>query len=255
LSIDIKKLFNKFKHKNETVSIDYDNIPEHIAIIMDGNGRWAKKRSLPRQAGHRAGAQTLKKITDFCNNIGVKILTVYAFSTENWKRPKDEVDALMNLLLEYLKDAERQLAGRNIVIKVIGDTSQLSDEIQEQIIRTEKLTEENTGLLLNIAINYGGRDEIVRAFKNMLKDYEKGQIGVQDINEDLISNYMYTKGLKDPDLIIRPSGELRLSNFLLWQSAYSEFWFSNIFWPDFTSDDLLEAIRDYQLRERRFGGV
>jgi len=255
LSIDIKKLFNKFKHKNETVSIDYDNIPEHIAIIMDGNGRWAKKRSLPRQAGHRAGAQTLKKITDFCNNIGVKILTVYAFSTENWKRPKDEVDALMNLLLEYLKDAERQLAGRNIVIKVIGDTSQLSDEIQEQIIRTEKLTEENTGFLLNIAINYGGRDEIVRAFKNMLKDYEKGQIGVQDINEDLISNYMYTKGLKDPDLIIRPSGELRLSNFLLWQSAYSEFWFSNIFWPDFTSDDLLEAIRDYQLRERRFGGV
>mgnify|MGYP000957121058 FL=1 len=255
MSIDIKKLFNKFKHKNETVSIDYDNIPEHIAIIMDGNGRWAKKRSLPRQAGHRAGAQTLKKITDFCNNIGVKILTVYAFSTENWKRPKDEVDALMNLLLEYLKDAERQLAGRNIVIKVIGDTSQLSDEIQEQIIRTEKLTEENTGLLLNIAINYGGRDEIVRAFKNMLKDYEKGQIGVQDINEDLISNYMYTKGLKDPDLIIRPSGELRLSNFLLWQSAYSEFWFSNIFWPDFTSDDLLEAIRDYQLRERRFGGV
>ena len=255
MSIDIKKLFNKFKHKNETVSIDYDNIPEHIAIIMDGNGRWAKKRSLPRQAGHRAGAQTLKKITDFCNNIGVKILTVYAFSTENWKRPKDEVDALMNLLLEYLKDAERQLAGRNIVIKVIGDTSQLSDEIQEQIIRTEKLTEENTGFLLNIAINYGGRDEIVRAFKNMLKDYEKGQIGVQDINEDLISNYMYTKGLKDPDLIIRPSGELRLSNFLLWQSAYSEFWFSNIFWPDFTSDDLLEAIRDYQLRERRFGGV
>ncbi|NLY42496.1 MAG: isoprenyl transferase [Clostridiaceae bacterium] len=244
---------NLFSRKN--ISIDYSNLPEHIAIIMDGNGRWAKKKKLPRSVGHRAGANTLKTITEFCDKIGIKVLTVYAFSTENWKRPKEEVDALMDLLLEYLRDAERQLAGKNVVIKVIGDISVLSKEIQEQIIKTEKLTQSNTGLLLNIAINYGGRNELVNAVKNIVKDINEGKISVDDINEQCISNYLYTRGIKDPDLIIRPSGELRLSNFLLWQSAYSEFWFSNIYWPDFKPKDLLNAIRDYQQRDRRFGGV
>jgi len=255
LKIGVKGFFDKFTGHKESINVDYTKLPEHIAIIMDGNGRWARKRAMPRNSGHRAGAQTLKKIAEFCNDIGIKILTVYAFSTENWKRPKQEVDSLMNLLLEYLKDSERQLAGKNIVIKVIGNTSQLSEEIQEHIIKTEKLTEKNDGLLLNIAINYGGRDELVYAVKNIVQEFQEGKIDINDINEQLISERLYTGGLKDPDLIIRPSGELRLSNFLLWQAAYSEFWFSNIYWPDFTPDDLLRAISDYQQRHRRFGGI
>ncbi|MDK2932321.1 MAG: undecaprenyl diphosphate synthase [Clostridiales bacterium] len=255
LDFNIKSLIKKFTSKGQNITIDYSRLPEHIAIIMDGNGRWAKQRGLPRSAGHKAGAQTLRKITEFCNEIGIKVLTVYAFSTENWRRPQQEIDALMELLLEYLMNAEKQLMGQNIVIKVIGDISLLSREIKEQIIKTEKLTQNNSGLLLNIAINYGGRDEIVNAVKRIVTDIQNKNITRNDINEQLISNYMYTKGIKDPDLIIRPSGELRLSNFLLWQSAYSEFWFSNIYWPNFTSDDLLKAISDYQQRNRRFGGI
>lgn len=235
--------------------IDYSALPEHIGIIMDGNGRWAKKRGLPRNAGHRVGAQTLRKITEFCGEIGIKIVTVYAFSTENWKRPKDEVDALMGLLLEYLKNAERELAGKNVIIKVIGNTAVLSQEIRQQIDKTEEITKKNTGLLLNIALNYGGRDEIINAVKQIAEEVKNNKLEVKDITEQLMSQYMYTKGMKDPDLIIRPSGELRLSNFLLWQSAYSELWFSKINWPDFTTHDLLEAISDYQKRNRRFGGI
>ncbi|WHH61787.1 isoprenyl transferase [Petroclostridium sp. X23] len=241
---------NKSKEK-----IDASGLPEHIAIIMDGNGRWAQKRGLPRSAGHRAGAQTIRKITEFSNEIGIKVLTVYAFSTENWKRPEGEVNFLMDLLLEFLKDAERQLAGKNIVIKVIGDIKLLSEEIQQQIHKTETLTQNNSGLLLNIAINYGGRDEIINAVKRIVSDVQYSGLNIEEVDEYLMSRYMYTKGLKDPDLIIRPSGELRLSNFLLWQSAYSELWFSNINWPDFTTENLLEAIRDYQQRHRRYGGI
>ncbi|MGE4282185.1 MAG: isoprenyl transferase [Clostridia bacterium] len=240
---------------NNVKKIDSEDFPEHIAIIMDGNGRWAKKRGLPRTAGHRAGAQTLKRITEFCDEIGIKILTVYAFSTENWKRPKQEVNSLMSLMLEYLIESERQLAGKNIVIKVIGDIDLLSEEIKQQIYKTEKLTENNSGLILNIAINYGGRHEIINAIQSIASEIQHFGLQVQDIDEKLISSYMYTKGSKDPDLIIRPSGEFRLSNFLLWQSAYSELWFSNIYWPDFTSSDLLKAINDYQQRQRRFGGI
>ncbi len=235
--------------------VDYSSIPEHIGIIMDGNGRWAKKRGLPRSAGHRAGAQTLRKITEFCDKIGIKYVTVYAFSTENWKRPKKEVDALMELLLEYLKDSERQLAGKNIIIKVIGDRSILTQEIKEQIINTEKLSGVNTGLVLNIAINYGSRDEIIKAIKEIAKDVRDGNLGIEDINEEIVAQNLYTKNIKDPDLIIRPSGEMRLSNFMLWQAAYSEFWFAKINWPDFKSDDLLRAIAEYQQRTRRFGGI
>jgi undecaprenyl diphosphate synthase len=235
--------------------VDYSNIPEHIGIIMDGNGRWAKRRGLPRSAGHRAGAQTLTKITEICDKIGIKYVTVYAFSTENWRRPQKEIDALMDLLLEYLKDAENQLAGKNIIIKVIGDTKVLSEEIKDQIIRTEKLSGVNTGLVLNIAINYGSRDEIVNSVKEIAKGIKDGSLSIKDIDEKLISQYLYTKGIKDPDLIIRPSGEMRLSNFMLWQGAYSELWFAKINWPDFKSGDLLKAIAEYQQRIRRFGGI
>ncbi len=248
-------LKNKFNKKDDKMEIDYTLLPAHIAIIMDGNRRWAKRQGLPVSIGHRTGAQTLKKITEFADEIGIKILTVYAFSTENWKRTKKEVNTLMQLLLEYLKDAERQLAGKNVVIKVIGDIGGLSEEIQEQIIKTEKLTEKNTGLLLNIAINYGGRLEVVHAVKKITEELINENIKINDIDEELISKYMYTSGIQDPDLIIRPSGEYRLSNFLLWQSAYSEFWFSNIYWPDFNEKYFLKAIYDYQNRSRRYGGV
>ena len=230
-------------------------IPNHIAIIMDGNGRWAKKRGLPRSAGHKAGAQNLRKITEYCSKIGVRYLTVYAFSTENWKRPKDEVDALMELLLEYLKDAKNQLVGKNNVIRVIGDRSLLSKEIQNEIIKVESFSQNNTGLTLTIALNYGGRDEIVHAVKNIGTQIENGVLRANDITEETLSQQMYTNFCSDPDLIIRPSGELRLSNFLLWQCAYSELWFSHINWPDFTTKDLDMALLDYTKRTRRFGGI
>lgn len=235
--------------------IDYNNLPSHIGIIMDGNGRWAKRRGLPRSAGHSAGADTLKKIVTECNNMGIKYITVYAFSTENWKRPKEEVDYLMNLLLSYLRDAEKTLAGENVVIRAIGSRKELSEEIQEQIIKTEKFTEKNTGIIMNIAVNYGSREEITTALKNILKKAENGEINAEDINPELISDNLYTKGQPDPELIIRTSGEERISNFLLWQLAYSELWFTDKLWPDFNKNDLLEAIYDFQNRARRFGGV
>ena len=218
---------------------------------MDGNGRWAKKRGLPRSMGHRYGAQTLKKITLFCDELGIEVLTVYAFSTENWKRPKSEVDNLMSLLMEYLSNAEQELGGKNVVIKIIGDLSSFSDEIREQINKTEKLTEKNTGMVLNIALNYGGRDEIVNAVRAIVKS----GIPADSVNEDTVDKYLYTAGNPPVDLIIRPSGECRLSNFLLWQCAYSELWFSNVLWPDFDKKHMLRAIADYQNRNRRYGGV
>lgn len=245
-------IFAKKKIKKE---IDYNNLPEHIGIIMDGNGRWAKKRGLPRSAGHSAGADTLKKIVTECNKMGIKYITVYAFSTENWKRPKEEVDFLMNLLLGYLRDAERTLAGENVVIRAIGSRKELSEEIQQQIIKTENFTKNNTGIIMNIAVNYGSREELVHAVREISKEIKDGKISTEDISSELISDNLYTKGQPDPDLIIRTSGEERISNFLLWQMAYSELYFTDRLWPDFGIKDLYEAIAEFQHRTRRYGGV
>lgn len=242
-----------FFSKKNSREIDYDNLPVHIGVIMDGNGRWAKKRGLPRSAGHSAGADTLKKIVTECNSIGIKYITVYAFSTENWKRPKEEVDFLMNLLLDYLRNAEKTLAGENVVIRAIGSRDELSDEIREQIVKTENFTKNNTGIIMNIALNYGGREEIINGVKRAAEDLKNGVI--TDIDDKTFSGYLYTANQPDPDLIIRTSGEQRLSNFLLWQACYSELWFTKKLWPDFSKKDLYEAIADFQHRGRRFGGV
>ena len=225
-------------------------LPTHIAIIMDGNGRWAKKRGMPRSAGHVAGAKTFKNIARYCNKIGLKYLTVYAFSTENWKRPEDEVNGIMNLLRDYLKDAEN-FKDENIRVRFIGDLEPLADDIKALIEKNEKGSADATGLNLNIAINYGGRDEITKAVQKIVESGLKAK----DITEDTISQNLYTAGMPDPDFIIRPSGEYRLSNYLIWQSAYAEYWFSDVLWPDFTPKHLEQAIEEYNRRNRRFGGV
>ena len=244
-----------FRRKKQLSEIDMENLPKHIGVIMDGNGRWAKKRGLPRSAGHQAGADTLKKIVTECNKIGIKYITVYAFSTENWKRPKDEVDFLMNLLLSYLRDSERTLAKENVVIRAIGGREELTEEIQEQIKKTEEFTKNNTGIVMNIALNYGSREEIARAARILAERSKSGEINPEDITEDMISSALYTGGQPDPDLIIRTSYELRLSNFMMWQSAYSELYFTKTLWPDFSVNDLHNAIIEYQSRNRRYGGV
>lgn len=220
---------------------------------MDGNGRWAKKRGLPRSAGHRVGASNLKTITEFASDMGIKYITAYAFSTENWKRPKDEIDALMKLLLEYLRD-KKLLEGNQVRLKFIGDRSALTEEIQAEMKNAEEESADRTRTILYLAINYGGQQEITKTVKELAEKVKSGEISSDDITEDLIGENLYTE-IPDVDLIIRPSGEYRLSNFLLWQSAYSEFWFSNINWPDFTKEDFTRAIKDYQARTRRFGGV
>ena len=225
-------------------------LPTHIAIIMDGNGRWAKKRSLPRSAGHVAGAKTFKNIARYCNKIGLKYLTVYAFSTENWKRPAAEVEGIMNLLRDYLKDAEN-FKNENIKVKFIGNLEPLADDIKELIKKDEEGSKDATGLCLNIAINYGGKDEITKAVQKIVSE----GIPAEEITEQTISDRLYTGGMPDPDFIIRPSGEYRLSNYLIWQSAYAEYWFSDVLWPDFTPKHLEKAIDDYNHRNRRFGGV
>lgn len=242
--------------KKKTIhEIDKNRLPQHIGIIMDGNGRWAKKRHLPRSAGHSAGAESLKKIITEANKIGIKYITVYAFSTENWKRPKEEVDYLMNLLLNYLRDAEKSLAGENVVIKAIGSRKELSEEIQEQIKKTEAFTSKNTGIVMNIALNYGAREEIVSAVKRICADVKDGKKDAEDISDEMFSEYLYTKNQPDVDLLIRTSGEQRLSNFMLWQVSYAEMWFTDKLWPDFKPKDLRQAIIDFQNRGRRFGGV
>ena len=244
-----------FKKKKVAETLDPNNIPKHIGIIMDGNGRWAKRRGLPRSAGHRAGAETLKKIVKYCDKIGVKCITAYAFSTENWNRPQAEVDALMDLLYNYLQQVEEQFAGTNVILKVIGDRSRLSDKINKAIDHAEDYTKTNTGIVLNVALNYGGRDEITRAAQLLATEVAQGKIKAEDISEGDLGKFMYTHNVPEVDLIIRPSGEYRLSNFLLWQAAYAEFWFSNINWPDFSEKDMYQAILDYQKRNRRFGKV
>ncbi|MBE7054576.1 MAG: isoprenyl transferase [Ruminococcaceae bacterium] len=248
--IMLKNLFKKPEHK-----VDFENLPQHIGIIMDGNGRWAKKRGLPRSSGHAAGAKTFERIVEDAGNIGIKIVTVYAFSTENWSRPKEEVNALMALLEDYLDHGLERLSNRDVKIHFIGDMSAFSDEFQKKLCHMEKTTYNNSGLLLNVALNYGGRNEITNAVRIIAEKVKDGELSCSDITEETISEHLYTSGQADPDLIIRPSGEYRLSNFLLWQSAYSEFWYSNCLWPDFTKEDLLKSISDFQKRNRRFGGV
>ena len=235
--------------KRKTVAADR-KIPEHIAIIMDGNGRWAKNRGLPRTAGHAAGSKKFKEIARYCNKIGVKYLTVYAFSTENWRRPKEEVDTIMNIFRDYLKDSTN-FKKENIMLKFIGDRSGMPEDIAELMAKAEFDSKDATGLRVYMAINYGGRDELVHAVRDIIGE----GISASDITEEVISSHIYTKDYPDPELIIRPSGEYRLSNFLIWQAAYSEFWFSNVLWPDFTPDDLERAIDDFNMRNRRFGGI
>lgn len=253
-------MWNIFKSKKVNVQglqveLDMKSIPKHIGIIMDGNGRWAKERNLPRTFGHKAGVETIRKIVKECNRLGIKYLTLYAFSTENWKRPKDEVNNLMELLVEYLKNEFNELNENNVVINHLGDISKLPKNCRDELIRAYDRTKNNTGVVMNLALNYGGRSEITHGIKMLCNDFRDGKINSDDITEELFSSYLYTKGMPDPDLIIRPSGEQRISNFLLWQCAYSEFWYSNINWPDFTEKDLQRAILDYQNRDRRFGGI
>ncbi len=240
--------------KNQGQEIPVELLPKHIAIIMDGNGRWAKKRGLPRKAGHSAGANSFRKIARYANKIGISYMTAYAFSTENWKRPADEVDAIMNLLRDYLKDAGNY-KDENIKVHFIGDRSMLADDIIALMEDAELNSADATGMVLNIAVNYGGRDELVHAARRLSERVALKTMSTEDITEETISGLLYTGGQPDPDLIIRPSGEYRLSNFLIWQAAYAEFWFSDVLWPDFSEKHLDQAIADYVKRSRRFGGV
>lgn len=222
------------------------NMPRHIAIIMDGNRRWAKSKMLPVKLGHKQGAETLKKVVRHANKIGIEYITVYAFSTENWKRSEEEVSALMNLLESYLDDFAKEADTENIVIRVLGDLTALSETLQENIKRTIERTKNNTGTIFNIALNYGGRNEIVNAVRNISKEVLDGKLSIEEINEEIFAEHLYTKNDPDPDLLIRTSGELRLSGFLPWQTVYSEFIFLEKLWPDFTPEDLDEAIKIFQ---------
>lgn len=244
-----------FGRKKKPEVLSDSALPVHIGIIMDGNGRWAKKRGLPRKAGHSAGAKTFRKITRYCSDIGIKYLTVYAFSTENWKRPEDEVRSLMKLFKSYLEEALADFKDDSIVVKFIGDKAPFDEDLRNLMIENEESSKDRDGMVLNIAMNYGSRDEIVCAVKNICKDVQSGAVLPENIDEQLISDYLYTSGQPDPDLIIRPSGEYRISNFLLWQSAYTEFVIMNKLWPDFETSDLDEAIKIYSQRNRRYGGV
>ncbi|MED3552158.1 isoprenyl transferase [Cytobacillus praedii] len=230
-------------------------IPSHIAIIMDGNGRWAKKRALPRIAGHHEGMKVVRKITRLANQVGVKALTLYAFSTENWKRPKMEVDYLMKLPEEFLGSFLPELVEENVKVIMMGDKEMLPSHTRKAIEKAMEDTKDNTGLILNFALNYGSRSEIIEGIKEVLKDCKNGIIDENGLNEDIFSTYLMTDGLNDPDLLIRTSGEIRLSNFMLWQLAYTEFWFTDVLWPDFAEDHFIEAIEVFQNRQRRFGGV
>lgn len=236
----------------------FEVLPRHVGIIMDGNGRWAKNKGLPRSEGHKAGAKTFRKIGEFAADLGIKYLTFYAFSTENWKRPEEEVHAIMDLFKDYLDEViDRILENRERGIRLhfIGDRSALSENLRDLMEKTEAITADKDKVHLNIAINYGGRAEIVKSVREIAELVKKGELNPEDITDQTISDRLYTAGQPDPDLIIRPSGEFRLSNFLTYQSAYSEFWFSDILWPDFTEDDLVTALRTFEKRNRRFGGV
>lgn len=231
-----------------------ENFPEHIAIIMDGNRRWAKKKNLPIKLGHREGAKTLEKIVRYAKTLGIKYLTVYAFSTENWKRSEDEVNSLMELLERYLNDFSKKADTENIKVVVLGDPEPFSESLRNSMNLAMERTKNNTGITFNICLNYGGRDEIVKATKKIASKVKEGEISLDDINEELISENLYTKNIPDPDLMIRTSGEMRTSGFLLWQLSYTEFIFLEKYWPDFDEDDLENCIEIYQKRHRKFGG-
>ena len=230
-------------------------VPQHIAIIMDGNGRWAKKRGLPRTAGHAAGAESFRRTANYCRKIGVKYLTVYAFSTENWKRSEDEIAGIMTLMGKYLREALRDMDKNKVRFKVFGDITRLSPELQKLCIDAQERSASYDDVQVNFCLNYGGRDEIVRAAKAFAADVKSGKCDPLELTEEQLSQYLYSADIPDPELIIRPSGEMRTSNFLLWQSAYSEYVFLNVLWPDFKESDLDEAIMEFHRRNRRFGGV
>ena len=231
------------------------NVPQHVAIILDGNGRWAKSKGMPRNYGHAQGSKNVERICEEAWRMGIKYLTVYAFSTENWNRPKDEVDALMKLLRNYMKTCLSTAAKNDMKVRVIGDISRLDEDIRRRISELEEATKDNGGLNFQIAINYGSRDEILRAVRRLAKDCAEGNVKPEEIGEAVFESYLDTRGIPDPDLLIRTSGEQRLSNFLLWQLAYTEFYFADVHWPDFTKEELIRALEQYQLRDRRFGGV
>ena len=251
-------MFKFLKKKSEAHKIDFEldmeRIPKHIAIIMDGNGRWAKARNLPRQMGHKAGMEAIRDIVKECNSLGVRYLTLYAFSTENWKRSQTEVGYLMDLLVEYLKKEFKELNENNVIIDSIGDISKLPEKCIMELENAYEGTKNNTGLHLFLALNYGGQLEIVDAVKKYARDVKENKVNIDELDPKIFSEYLYAGCIDEPELIIRPSGEQRLSNFLLYQSAYSEFWFSKINWPDFGKADLRHAIYDFQNRDRRFGG-
>lgn len=248
-----------FGRKKQAVSrqdlVDPSNIPHHVAIIMDGNGRWAQRRGMPRSYGHRAGADTLKRIVVAAGELGIKVLTVYAFSTENWKRPADEVSYIMKLMNDYLGKNLLELGEHNVRLHFLGDLSRLSPKLREAFEKAEKDLSGNTGLVLNVAVNYGGRRELTQAAQQLARDVKSGAVDVEAIDEDTLAGYLYTAPESDVDLLIRPGADKRVSNFLLWQMAYAEFWFTELCWPDFTKDTLVEAILSFQGRERRFGGL
>ncbi|MFP7296130.1 isoprenyl transferase [Neobacillus niacini] len=259
-------MFNKirlWKNQNNNSSALRENIekvkklpvPEHVAIIMDGNGRWAKKRALPRIAGHHEGMKVVRKITKLASSLGIKTLTLYAFSTENWKRPKNEVDYLMKLPEEFLGTFLPELIEENVQVTMMGYKDQLPVHTLNAIERAIQDTKNNDGLILNFALNYGSRSEIIDAAKKVLNDYKSGILKESELNEESFSSYLMTSNLNDPDLLIRTSGEIRLSNFMLWQLAYTEFWFTDVLWPDFREKHFIDAISAYQNRQRRFGGV
>ena len=244
-----------FKPKAEQVQVDFDHLPRHVAIIMDGNGRWAKRRGLPRTAGHAAGAETFRTIATYCQKIGVEYLTVYAFSTENWKRPLEEVSAIIGLLKKYLLESIEKMERDKIRLHFFGDLDALPPELRELTVRTDDISTHYDGMQVNVCFNYGGRDEIVRAARAFAADCAAGKKDPAQLTEADFSNYLYSAGVPDPDLVIRPSGEVRISNFLLWQSAYAEFYYTDVLWPDFSKEELNKALAAYQGRSRRYGGV
>lgn len=231
------------------------NIPQHVAIILDGNGRWAKQHGMPRNYGHTQGAKNVEVICREAWNLGIKYLTVYAFSTENWARPQDEVNALMKLLRNYMKNCIKTAEKNHMRVRVIGDISKLEPDLQESIHRLEEFSKDQDGLNFQIAINYGSRDEMLRGMKKMLTDYKDGMFTLEELNEGKFESYLDTRDIPSPDLLIRTSGELRLSNYLLWQLAYSELYFTDVPWPDFTKEELVKAVEDYNKRDRRYGGI
>jgi undecaprenyl diphosphate synthase len=235
------------------MKIDSNNLPQHIAIIMDGNGRWAKQHTIGRIRGHKKGAQAVRTTVRTCREIGIKYLTLFAFSIENWGRPEEEIKALMSLLEEYLTKETKELQKKGIRLTTIGEINRLHPELKKKLLQAKAETEKNNEMILNLALSYGGQDEIIYAVKKIIQDSKKGQVDISEINKKTFQRYLYTCGMPDPDLLIRTGGEYRISNFLLWQIAYTELYFTNVLWPDFTKNELFRAIASYQKRERRFG--